>query len=146
MSKQVINIVKLHQDAKTPELGSSDAAGLDLFLLEHVDIPPGQRALLRTGIAISIPNGMVGLIWPRSKLAAKLGLGILAGVIDSDYRGEVMVSLLNTSDRLVELRKGDKCAQMVIQQHFSWLPMDVVNYLPETDRGNDGVNSMELRL
>ena len=146
MTKKTIKIKKLHQDARMPELGSADAAGLDLFLIEHADIQPGQRALLRTGIAMAIPSGMVGLIWPRSKLAAKLGLDVLAGVIDSDYRGEIMVSLLNTSDRIVELRKGDKCAQMLIKQHFSWLPMELVTDLPETDRGNSGVNSLELRL
>ncbi len=101
---------------------------------------------MKTGIAISIPRGTVGLIWPRSKLAAKFGLDVLAGVIDSDYRGEIMVSLLNTSDRVVELRKGDKCAQMIIQQHFSSLPMVEVDSLDDTERGKSGVNSSELRL
>ena len=141
-----IKIKKLHPDAIIPTPGSSEAAGLDLHVLESADIPSGQRALLHTGIAMSIPEGMVGLIWPRSKLAAKKGLDVLAGVIDSDYRGEIMVSLLNTSDRLVELRKGDKCAQLVLQQHFSWLPIEIVDDLEPTERGNAGINSIDLRL
>ena len=143
---QTIKIKKLHQDAKIPGLGSTHAAGLDLCTIEHADIPPGQRALLKTGIAMSIPDGTVGLIWPRSKLAAKLGIDVLAGVVDSDYRGEIMVPLLNTSDRLVELRKGDKCAQIIIQQHFSSLPLVLVDSLDYTDRGKAGVNSSEMRL
>ena len=141
-----IKIKKLQPEAKLPALGSQEAAGLDLFVLESADIPAGHRALLRTGIAMSIPAGMVGLIWPRSKLAAKKGLDVLAGVVDSDYRGEIMVSLLNTSDRLVELRQGDKCAQMVVQQHYSWLPLEIVNNLETTQRGNAGVNSTEMRM
>ena len=143
---QTIKFKKLHQDARIPEQGSANAAGLDLFLIEHADIPPGKRALLRTGIAMSIPHGTVGLIWPRSKLAAKLGIDVLAGVVDSDYRGEIMVSLLNTSDRVVELRAGDKCAQIIIQLHFSSMPIELVDSLPDTERGNAGVNSSEMRL
>ena len=89
---------------------------------------------------MAIPTGMVGLIWPRSKLAAKMGLDILAGVIDSDYRGEIMVSLLNTSDKIVELRKGDKCAQMIIQKHYSNLPLELADNLDDTSRGNAGIH------
>ncbi len=142
----ILRVKRIHEEAKTPCLGSIESAGLDLCTLESVEIPSGQRALLRTGIAMSIPVGMVGLIWPRSKLAAKKGIDVLAGVVDSDYRGEVMISLLNTSDSLIELRSGDKVAQMVLQQHFGWMPIEIVDHLPETVRGNAGINSTEMRL
>ena len=146
MEQHTLKVKKLDEEAQLPCLGSLESAGLDLRTLESVEIQAGQRALLRTGIAMSIPVGMVGLIWPRSKLAAKKGVAVLAGVVDSDYRGEVMVSLLNTSSDVLEIRKGDKCAQMVLQQHFSSLPIEVVDELPDTERGDSGVNSSEMRL
>ena len=142
----MIKFKKLHEDAIVPCLGSEQAAGLDLFIIEPADIKPNQRALLHTGIAMSIPNGFVGLIWPRSKLAAKKGVVVLAGVIDSDYRGEIMVSLLNTGNDIVELRSGDKVAQLIIQAHYSGLEIVTVNSLDETNRGNAGVNCTEMRL
>jgi dUTP pyrophosphatase len=141
-----LKIQKLDPKAKIPCLGSLDSAGLDLCTLEPADIQAGQRALLRTGIAMSIPSGMVGLIWPRSKLAAKKGVAVLAGVVDSDYRGEVMISLLNTSTSVLELRAGDKVAQLILQQHFSWFEIEQVTELDETKRGTAGVNSTEMRL
>ena len=141
-----IKFKKLHEQAVLPCRGSRHSAGLDLCSLESVEIPSGQRALLRTGIAISIPSGMVGLIWPRSKLAAKKGVAVLAGVVDSDYRGEVMISLLNTSSDVLELRQGDKVAQILIQRHYSDLPIEEVQELDETARGSAGVNSNEMRL
>jgi dUTP pyrophosphatase len=140
----VIKAKKLHQDAKIPTRGNPTDAGLDIHTLESALIPAGQRALLRTGIALSIPVGQVGLVWPRSKLAAKKGLAVLAGVIDSGYRGEVMVSLLNTSDSPVEIKKGDKCAQMVVQ-FCDLLPVREVETLDETRRGSHGINDTEMR-
>ena len=74
----MIKFKKLHENAIVPCLGSEQAAGLDLFIIESADIKPNQRALLHTGIAMSIPPGLVGLIWPRSKLAAKKGVVVLA--------------------------------------------------------------------
>lgn len=141
-----IRVQRLDANAKLPHLNDQDAAGLDLCTLNSVTIPPGKRALLNTGIAMAIPEGMVGLIWPRSKLAAKQGIDVLAGVVDCNYRGEVMISLLNTSEDAVELRAGDKVAQMVVQQYFSWLPMDIVDQLETTERANKGVNCAEMRM
>ena len=139
-------IKKLDDKAIIPCLGSEHSAGLDLATLEPADIPAGQRVLLRTGLAFSIPSGMAGFIWPRSKLANKHGLIVLGGLVDSDYRGEVMISLLNTSSGCVELRAGDRVAQMVIQHHMSWLPIEEVQELDDTERGKSGINSHELRL
>ena len=142
----MININLLHEDAVTPTRGSEESAGLDLHTIEYVTIPTGQRALLKTGLAMSMPAGYVGLIWPRSKLAAKMGIDVLAGVVDSDYRGEIMISLLNTGLDPVEIKAGDKVAQMIIQRHHSDMQINIVEDLDETMRGKAGVNSSELRL
>ena len=140
----MIRIEKLHDKAKVPTRGSEHAAGLDLYTIESAVIRPGNRALLKTGIAMEIPEGYVGLIWPRSKLASKEGIAVLAGVIDCDYRGEVMISLLNTGYDTVEINAGDKAAQMIIQEYSS-MPMALVVSLSETKRGVAGVNSTEMR-
>lgn len=142
----MININLLRPNANIPSRGSDESAGLDICTIESVTITAGQRALLKTGIAMSMPKGYVGLIWPRSKLAAKMGVAVLAGVVDSDYRGEIMVSLLNTGQDAVELRSGDKVAQMIIQKHFSDMEKNVVDDLDRTMRGYSGVNSSEMRL
>ena len=142
----MININLLSPNANIPSRGSDESAGLDICTIESATIPAGQRALLKTGIAMSMPRGYVGLIWPRSKLAAKMGVDVLAGVVDSDYRGEIMVSLLNTGQDAVELRSGDKVAQMIIQKHFSDMEIEVVDDLDRTMRGYSGVNSSEMRL
>ena len=142
----MINIKLLHEKAKIPTRGSSEAAGLDLYTVESATIKPGVRALLHTGIAISIPDGYVGLIWPRSKLAAKMGIDVLAGVIDSDYRAAIMISLLNTGKDDVEIQVGDKVAQMIIQNHTSGMGFNLVDNLSETIRASSGINSAEMRI
>ena len=142
----MININLLHENAKLPSRGSDESAGLDLHTIESVIIPPKHRALLSTGIAMSMPVGYVGLIWPRSKLAAKMGIDVLAGVVDSDYRGEIMISLLNTGFNSVEIKSGDKVAQMIIQKHHSDMQINIVDDLDNTMRGKSGVNSTEMRI
>ncbi len=142
----MININLIHKNAKVPTRGSDESAGLDLHTIESVDIPPGQRALLKTGLTMSMPKGYVGLIWTRSKLAAKMGIDVLAGVVDSDYRGELHISLLNTGRDTVEIKTGDKVAQMIIQQHAVDMPVNVVDELDQTERGSNGINSSEMRL
>jgi len=140
-----VQFKKLSADAQLPTRGSKEAAGLDLRTIESIIIPPGKRALLRTGLAMALPTGTVGLIWPRSKLAAKQGIDVLAGVVDSDYRGEIMVSLLNTGEDPVELRRGDRVAQMLIQQVAMIEPAEV-SELDDTARGAAGVNCSDLRI
>jgi len=142
----MIEIVKIHPDAKLPFRGSASAAGLDLYSITSAVIPPGTRALLHTGITMAMPEGFVGLIWPRSKLANTYGATVLAGVVDSDYRGEVMISLLNTGKDEMEVNVGDKVAQMIMQQHFSDMKIVEVGNLSETVRGVDGINSFDMRL
>jgi len=129
-----------------PTRGSDESAGLDLYTVDSVTIPAGHRALLKTDLSMSMPKNYVGLIWPRSKLAAKMGIDVLAGVVDSDYRGEVMISLLNTGLDTVEIRIGDKVAQMIIQRHYSDMQINLVDELDKTMRGKAGVNCSENRL
>ena len=139
---------KLHPDAKPPQRGSDGAGGLDLCSIGTVTLNAGQRCTLPTGISMALPQGTVGLIWPRSKLAAKHGIDVLAGVVDSDYRGEVMVSVINLGHDPFEFRTGDKIAQLIIQPTLAHL-IDHAMYvceLPETERGDAGINSTELRL
>ena len=142
----MININLIHENAKLPTRGSDESAGLDLYTITSVTIPPGHRTLLSTGLAMSMPDGYVGLIWPRSKLAAKMGIDVLAGVVDSDYRGEIMISLLNTGLDPVEIKAGDKVAHMIIQKHYSNMQINLVDDLDRTMRGQAGVNSSEMRL
>ena len=142
----MININVINMNAKIPTRGSDESAGLDLHTVESVTIPPGHRTLLKTGLAMSMPRGYVGLIWPRSKLAAKMGIDVLAGVVDSDYRGELHVSLLNTGLDSVEIQTGDKVAQLIIQKHYADMEISIVDDLDRTSRGSDGINCSEMRL
>ena len=99
-----------------PEYGSAGAAGADLRASEAVTLPPGGRAAVATGLRLEIPPGHVGLVWPRSGLAVRHGIDTLAGVIDSDYRGEVRVVLVNHGSEPFEVRPGDRIAQLVLQR------------------------------
>lgn len=93
----VLGVMKLSEDAILPTKGHENDAGWDLYAAESVTIHPGQTQLISTQIALQIPKGFVGLIWPRSGLSVNSGIDVLAGVIDCGYQGEVSVCLLNTS-------------------------------------------------
>ena len=136
---------KLHADAIAPTRGSEFAAGLDLSANESVFIGPGSRVKISTGIAVSVGDGNVGFVWPRSKLANKFGIQVLGGVIDADYVGEIMVILLNSGSATFEVRKGDRIAQLVVQACDITTPIES-NDLGDTVRGIDGINSTDLRL
>jgi dUTP pyrophosphatase len=141
-----LKIKKIHEDALIPSKGSVNAAGYDLYAIESVDIRSTCRAKIRTGIAIELPEYTVGLIWPRSKLANTFGVQVLGGVIDCDYRGEIMISIMNSGHQTIEIRKGDKVCQLLIQtvlNHYD--TFEVVDELNNTERGSAGINSMELR-
>lgn len=101
---------KLTETAIIPTRGSAMAAGLDLYADEDFDIPQGGRAAIRTGIAVAIPNYHYGRMAPRSGLAMNFGLDVGAGVVDSDYRGELRVILFNFGDSAYHVTKGDRVA------------------------------------
>lgn len=141
MTSLVIPIKKLHGDAEVPSQAKTSDAGYDLHALERYDLEPGEREMFRTGIAVAIPDGFVGYIKPRSGLAARNGLDVLGGVVDSGYRGEVGVILFNTDlSETIHVGKGDRIAQLVIQPVASanW---DEVSELPESERGEGGFGS-----
>lgn len=134
----ILLVKRLNEEAQIPTYGSSQAAGLDLYANEHVVLSPKSRVAVNTGIAISIPVGYVGLIWPRSGLAYNNGIDVLAGVIDSDYRGEIKVILLNTDeDQHMFINVGDRIAQLVIQVVESVRCIEVKSF-DETERGEKG--------
>ena len=131
---------RLDPRAVLPTRGSSFAAGLDICSIEDLIVEPHQRAMARTGLAMAIPHGFYGRVAPRSGLAVKHGLDVLAGVIDSDYRGELCCILYNTSDTAIELSAGSKICQLIVEQiitpQATW-----VNDLDETARGAGGFGS-----
>ena len=104
----VLRFKQLDSRAILPKRGSALAAGLDVCSIEELKIEPKQRTMARTGLAVAIPPGFYGRVAPRSGLAAKNGLDVLAGVIDSDYRGEICCLLYNTVDDTINLHAGSK--------------------------------------
>lgn len=141
-----MKIKLLHELAKVPTKGSIDAAGYDLFAIEHATIAQGRRAKLRTGVCLQMQHGTVGLIWPRSKLASVYGIQVLGGVIDCDYRGEIMISILNGGQTTFEVKPGDRIAQLIFQLCLNQYTFNEVSELDDTIRGNAGINDLELRL
>lgn len=136
-----IPIRLLHADAKIPTQAREWDAGYDLCCLDRIALYPGERALIKTGISVAIPQGYYGRILPRSGLAIQSGIDVLAGVIDAGYRGEIGVVLLNTDKHGTwEVEPGTKIAQLVIQRCEN-VQFNVADTLPETARGAGGFGS-----
>lgn len=106
---------RLHPAARLPTRGSAGAAGVDLYAVERVVIAPGARAAVRTGLAAAVPAGFYGRVAPRSGLAVRHGIDVLAGVIDSDYRGEILCALVNHGEEPFEVEPGARVAQLVVE-------------------------------
>lgn len=137
-----IKLKLLNDYAKVPTRGSEQAAGYDLHAAEGVVIKPGETALIGTGTAVAIPEGYFGGIYARSGLSIKQGLrpANCVGVIDSDYRGELIVALHNDSSSEKEVNIGDRIAQLIIQP-FIQTTFKVCNELDDTVRGEGGFGS-----
>jgi dUTP pyrophosphatase len=123
-----------------PEYSSTGAAGADLRASEAVTIASGGRAAVPTAVRLQIPPGHVGLVWPRSGLAVRHGIDTLAGVIDSDYRGEVRVVLVNHGDEPFRIERGDRIAQLLVQR-VERATFTAVPSIDDTDRGEGGFGS-----
>ena len=140
----IIRFKKLRDQATVPTYGSASAAGADLYSAEDSDITvaPGETVLIHTGVALEIPEGYVGLIFARSGLATKRGLAPAnkVGVIDADYRGEIMVSLYNQSDIDQTVLRGERVAQLAIVP-FLRAEFEETNDLSATVRGEGGFGS-----
>ena len=135
-----IKIKKLHGDAIIPKYAHFDDAGLDLFTIEDTLIKVGERIPVKTGIAMEIPVGHVGLIWDKGGVSVKGGIKTIAGVVDSSYRGEILVAVINLSDKDYKFEKGHKIAQMIIQKKET-VEFEEVAELTETKRGEGRLGS-----
>jgi dUTP pyrophosphatase len=135
-----LKIKKLHADAKIPKYAHHDDAGFDLCAIENTTVKPKERIPVPTGLAFEIPEGFVGLIWDKSGLAVKHGIKTIAGVIDSTYRGEILVAVTNNSDEEYLFEKGHKIAQMIIQKKET-VEFVEVDELTDTVRGEGRMGS-----
>lgn len=138
-----ILVTKLHPAAVIPTYAKPGDAGADLYAIEEKTLKPGERALVKTGIAIALPEGFVGLVHPRSGLALKNGISVVnsPGTIDSGYRGEIGVVLINHDLREdFSVKVGDRIAQLVIQK-FETAVFKIVDELPPSDRASGGYGS-----
>ena len=130
----------LTESAQMPFKAHRTDAGFDLFADEDAWVFAKERQTIKTGISFDMPENMAGLIWPRSGLSVKKGIDILAGVVDSGYRGEIKVCLLNTSSSNVEIEAGDRVAQILFQE-VPKFKMISSTELTETEREDKGFGS-----
>ncbi len=141
---QTVRVKKLHPNAQLPTYGSASAAGADLYacLEESVTVAPGETFWVPTGIALEVPAGCAGLVYARSSLGAKRGLAPAnkVGVVDSDYRGEIRVVLLNHSKEPQTIQPGERVAQFVITPVLTPAYVEAEE-LEDTDRGIGGFGS-----
>lgn len=140
----IVHVKKLREDAILPTYGSAEAAGADLYacLDQTVVIEPGETAWIPTGLSLEVPKGCAGLVYARSSLGAKRGLAPAnkVGVIDSDYRGEIRVVLLNHSKQTQTVEHGERIAQFLITPVLTPV-YEEVSELTETGRGTGGFGS-----
>ncbi len=132
-------VKKLSADATLPSKDNSSDAGIDFYTNESYTLQPGERHMFSTGISVEFSEGYVALFWDRSGLGSK-GIHRLAGVIDSGYRGEWKVILLNTTDEPYEIKKGDKIVQCILQK-FEPVKVSEVKELSDSMRGKKGFGS-----
>ncbi|HEX7314103.1 MAG TPA: dUTP diphosphatase [Pyrinomonadaceae bacterium] len=135
-----LHFKRLHPDATLPTRGSAGAAGLDLYSVERLTIEPGGRAAVRTGLAVAVPQGFYGRVAPRSGLAVRHGIDVLAGVIDSDYRGEILCALVNHGRDPFDIEPGARVAQLILEAIATPNPAWAED-LTETERGAGGFGS-----
>lgn len=141
-------VVRLDPELPLPARAHPGDAGVDLFSAVDVELAPGHRALVATGIAVAIPEGMVGLVHPRSGLAARVGLSIVnsPGTIDAGYRGEIKVCLINLDpDQPIRISRGDRIAQLIVQRVELPDLVEVASFeeagIADTSRGSGGHGS-----
>lgn len=141
-----IPVTRLDTMFSVPTTAHASDAGADLAAAVQLDIGPGERALVSTGISVAIPDGFAGFVLPRSGLAVRNGVTVLnaPGLVDSGYRGELKVALVNHGSDVFSIAKGDRIAQLVIVAVVS-PEFVVVDVLVDSARGNDGFGSTGVR-
>jgi len=135
-----LQIQKLDPEARIPLFSYKGDAGMDIFSIEELDIAPGEKVSIRTGLRLAIPKGHAGFVWDKSGLAVKHHLKTMAGVIDSNYRGEFLVVLTNLGKEIYHVEKGSKIAQLIISPIAS-LEIEESEISDETERGQGGFGS-----
>jgi dUTP pyrophosphatase len=136
-------VKRLDPEAMLPAYARPGDAGLDLASAEEIQVPPGERAMVRTGVAVAIPDGFAGLVLPRSGLAARHGLTLAnsPGLIDAGYRGEVTCAVVNLDRRHpVAIKRGDRIAQLVVIP-VAAVEVEWTQELPASERGTGGFGS-----
>ena len=147
MDKVRVPIKRLSSDAQIPRIAYQGDAGVDLRSTERIVLKPHERAMVPTGLAIALPSGYAGFVLPRSGLAAKHGISIVnaPGLVDSNYRGELKVILVNTdANEAFTIEVGDRIAQLIV------MPVPVIEFkhveaLPDSERGESGFGSSGIR-
>jgi dUTP pyrophosphatase len=137
-----LKFLRLNPSAILPTRASESSAGLDLYSVENVLIESGNRAALKTGLAVAVPDGFYGRIAPRSGLALSAGIDILAGVVDSDYRGELLCILINHGQNSFAVSTGDRIAQLIIERIIVPVP-EWATELASTARAEKGFGSTD---
>jgi dUTP diphosphatase len=140
-----LEVMRLREEAVVPDRAYAGDAGLDLATCDRLELLPGRRAVASTGLAVAIPEGYAGFVQPRSGLAARSGIAVVnsPGLIDSGYRGEIRVVLLNTDgERTFVAEPGDRIAQLVVVP-VPDLTVREVDELPATERGVRGFGSSQ---
>ena len=138
----IVSVKKLDVDAHTPTKAHKDDAGWDLYANENTIIYPGEKTVIKTGIALAIPRGYYGRIAPRSGLAVKNGINVLAGVVDAGYRNEIRVVLINHHmDNQFSIAKGDRIAQIIFERVDPFKLEEVLEFFDNTHRGMGGFGS-----
>lgn len=140
MSDPVLKVKRLDENAVLPNFAYPGDAGLDLFSIEDITLKPDERASVRTGIALEIPEGYVGLVWDKSGISINHGIKTLGGVIDSSYRGELHVGVINLSSTTYDIKPGNKIAQLLLQK-IEHLQIQEVDDLGSSERSDKGFGS-----
>lgn len=138
-----IPVQRLHPDATLPTYAHPGDAGMDVYSNEEVTLQPRERKAVSTGISMAVPEGYVALVWEKSGRALKEGLSTMAGVVDAGYRGEVMIVVLNVSETPIQISRGQKLAQILIQPVVSGMIQEVES-LEDSSRGTGGFGSTGL--
>lgn len=135
-----IKVKKIDKEAVLPKMALEGDAGMDLYSVEDKFLNPGERASIKTGIAIKIPQGYAGLIWDKGGISHKQGIKTLGGVFDSNYTGEWYIGLINLGKKPFEIKKGQKIAQVLFQK-ISLPEIELTEELEGTNRNNHGFGS-----
>ena len=141
MAIETIDITMTDPAARMPKQGTEGSAGMDLYSIQSINIPPGQRHPIATGVNLHLPPHLAGFIWPRSGLAVHEGAMVMAGLIDPDYRGEIKVVIYNAGHTDLEIREGDRVGQLVIQPFVMPELREVPRLDSNTQRGTQGFGS-----